>query len=64
MELLTACLFQALDGEPEVLCEQAQRRAASAANRWSRNASANALRTHPEFARRIEEHQWGSFPSR
>ena len=25
MELLTACLFQVLDGEPEVLCEQAQK---------------------------------------
>ena len=25
MELLTACLFQVLGGEPEVLCQQAQK---------------------------------------
>jgi histidine ammonia-lyase len=62
MELLTACLFQALNGEPEVLCEQAQKA------RGFRGQSAAArrisiyLRTHPDYARSIDEHQWGSRP--
>ena len=62
MELLTACLFQALGGEPEVLCEQAQKaRGFRGQYRVARRIS-DSLRTHPDFARRIDEHQWGSHP--
>lgn len=62
MELLTACLFQALNGEPEVLCQQAQMaRGFRGQSRVARRIS-NSLRTHPDFSRRIDEHQWGSSP--
>jgi histidine ammonia-lyase len=62
MELLTACLFQALRGEPEALCEQAQAaRGFRGQSRVARRIS-NSLRTHPDFARRVEAHQWGSQP--
>jgi histidine ammonia-lyase len=62
MELLTACLFQALAGEPEVLCEQAQKaRGFRGQSRVARRIS-DSLRTHPDFARHIDEHQWGSHP--
>ncbi len=62
MELLTACLFQALDGEPEVLCTQAHKaRGFRGQSRAAHRISAS-LRTHPDFARRIDEHQWGSHP--
>jgi histidine ammonia-lyase len=62
MELLTACLFQALNGEPEVLCEQAQKARGFRGQSLSARRISDSLRTHPEFARRIEEHQWGSAP--
>jgi histidine ammonia-lyase len=62
MELLTACLFQALGGEPEALCAQAHRaRGFRGQSRVARRIS-DSLRTHPDFARRIDEHQWGSHP--
>jgi tyrosine ammonia-lyase len=62
MELLTACLFQALGGEPEVLCEQAQKARGFRGQSLVARRISNSLRTHPDFARRIEEHQWGSHP--
>jgi histidine ammonia-lyase len=62
MELLTACLFQVLSGEPEVLCEQAQKARGFRGQSLSARRISNSLRTHPEFARRIDEHQWGSHP--
>jgi histidine ammonia-lyase len=62
MELLTACLYQALGGEPEALCVQAHKaRGFRGQSRVARRIS-DALRTHPDFARRIDEHQWGSHP--
>jgi histidine ammonia-lyase len=62
MELLTACLYQALGGEPEALCAQAHKaRGFRGQSRVARRIS-DALRTHPDFARRIDEHQWGSHP--
>lgn len=62
MELLTACLFQVLDGEPEVLCQQIHlARGFRGQSRVARRIS-DSLRTHPGFARRIDEHQWGSPP--
>jgi phenylalanine ammonia-lyase len=62
MELLTACLFQALGGEPEVLCEQAQKARGFRGQALVASRISNSLRTHPEYARRIDEHQWGSHP--
>jgi len=62
MELLTACLFQALGGEPEVLCEQAQKARGFRGQALVARRISNSLRTHPDFARRIDEHQWGSHP--
>ena len=62
MELLTACLFQALGGEPEALCEQAQKARGFRGQALVARRVSNSLRTHPDFARRIDEHQWGSHP--
>ncbi len=62
MELLTACLFQALDGEPEVLCQQAQKARGFRGQALVAQRISDSLRTHPEFGRRIDEHQWGSLP--
>lgn len=59
-ELLTACLFQVLNGEPEVLCQQAQRARGFRGQALVAQRITNALRTHPEYARRIDEHQWGT----
>ncbi len=60
MELLAACLFQVLNGEPEALCEQAHKARGFRGQFMVAQRIANYLRTHPEFARRIEEHQWGT----
>jgi histidine ammonia-lyase len=62
MELLTACLFQALGGEPEVLCEQAQKARGFRGQSQVARRISNSLRTHPEYARRIDDHQWGTQP--
>lgn len=62
MELLTSCLFQALGGEPEVLCEQVHRARGFRGQSLVARRITNSLRTHPDFARRIDEHQWGAQP--
>jgi histidine ammonia-lyase len=62
MELLTACLFQALSGEPEVLCQQAHKARGFRGQALVSQRISDSLRTHPEFARRIDEHQWGTRP--
>jgi histidine ammonia-lyase len=62
MELLTACLFQVLSGEPEVLCEQAQKARGFRGQSHVAARISNSLRTHPAFAKRIDEHHWGSQP--
>ena len=62
MELLAACLFQVLDGEPEVLCQQAQMARGFRGQALVARRISDSLRTHPAFARRIDEHQWGSHP--
>ena len=62
MELLTACLFQILGGEPESLCAQAQRARGFRGQALVARRISNSLRTHPDYARRIDEHQWGSHP--
>ncbi len=62
MELLTACLFQALDGEPEVLCQQIHMARGFRGQSLVAQRISDSLSTHPDFAKRIEEHQWGSKP--
>ncbi|MGZ4971574.1 MAG: HAL/PAL/TAL family ammonia-lyase [Limisphaerales bacterium] len=60
MELLTACLFQVLGGEPEVLCQQIHKARGFRGQSLVASRISDSLRTHPDFARRIDEHQWGS----
>ncbi|MFO1487764.1 MAG: aromatic amino acid ammonia-lyase [Verrucomicrobiota bacterium] len=60
MELLTACLFQVLDGEPEVLCQQIHMARGFRGQSLVARRISDSLRTHPAFARRIDEHQWGT----
>src|SRR5688572_12287042 len=62
MELLTACLFQVLGGEPEALCQQAQRARGFRGQSLVARRISDSLRTHPDFARRIDDHQWGTQP--
>ncbi len=62
MEFLTACLFQALSGEPEALCQQAHKARGFRGQSLSARRISNSLRTNPDFARRIDDHQWGSSP--
>lgn len=60
MELLTACLFQVLDGEPEVLCQQIHKARGFRGQSLVAQRISDSLRTHPAFARRIDDHQWGT----
>jgi histidine ammonia-lyase len=60
MELLTACLFQVLGGEPEVLCQQIHKARGFRGQSLVAQRISDSLRTHPDFARRIDEHQWGT----
>jgi len=62
MEVLTACLFQALGGEPEVLCAQAHKARGFRGQALVARRISTSLRTNREYARRIDEHQWGSQP--
>lgn len=62
MELLASCLFQVLNGEPEVLCGQAHMARGFRGQSLVAQRISDSLRTHPEFARRIDDHQWGSRP--
>ena len=60
LELLTACLFQVLNGEPEVLCQQIHKARGFRGQSLVAQRISDSLRTHPDFAKRIDEHQWGS----
>ena len=60
MELLTACLFQALWASPEVLCEQVHKARGFRGQSAVAERIAAHLRTHPRFRREIDDHQWGS----
>lgn len=62
MELLTAGLFQVLSGEPEVLCQQAQRARGFRGQSLVAQRISDYLRSHPDFAKRIDDHQWGTQP--
>jgi len=59
-ELFTSCLFQVLNGEPEVLCQQLHKARGFRGQSLVARRISDSLRTHPDFARRIDEHQWGS----
>jgi histidine ammonia-lyase len=61
-ERLTACLFQVLGGEPEVLCQQVHMARGFRGQSLSAQRISDSLRTHPDFAKRIDDHQWGSLP--
>jgi len=60
MELLSACLFQALWSSPEVLCEQVHKARGFRGQSLVAARIAAHLRTHPKFQKEIDEHQWGS----
>ncbi len=62
LELLTACFFQALGGEPEVLCGQVHRARGFRGQSQVAERIAASLATHPDYARRIEDHEWGAHP--
>ncbi|MCC6543123.1 MAG: aromatic amino acid lyase, partial [Nitrospirae bacterium] len=49
MEFLTACLFQVLDGEPEVLCEQIHRARGHRGQLAVAGMITEYLRTHPDY---------------
>ena len=59
-ELLTACLFQVLDGEPEALCQQIHKARGFRGQSLVAQRISASLRTHPDFAKRIDDHQWGT----
>jgi histidine ammonia-lyase len=59
-ELLTACLFQVLDGEPEVLCQQIHMARGFRGQSHVARRNSDSLRTNADFAKRIDDHQWGS----
>ena len=60
LELLTACLFQVLGGEPEVLCQQIHMARGFRGQSLVAKRISDSLRTHPDFAKRIDDHQWGT----
>ena len=60
MELLSACLFQALSASPEVLCEQVHKARGFRGQSAVAERMAGYLRTHPRYRSEIDEHQWGS----
>ena len=60
LELLTACLFQVLNGEPEVLCQQIHLARGFRGQSLVAKRISDSLRTHPDFAKRIDDHEWGS----
>jgi phenylalanine ammonia-lyase len=59
-EILTACLFQVLGGEPEALCQQIHKARGFRGQSLVARRISDSLRTHSDFARQIDDHQWGS----
>jgi phenylalanine ammonia-lyase len=59
-ELLTACLFQVMNGEPETLCQQIHMARGFRGQSLAARRITESLRTHPGFAKKIDEHQWGT----
>lgn len=62
LELLTSCLFQSLEGEPEALCGQLHRARGFRGQSLCAERITKYLKTHPDYARRIDDHEWGSRP--
>lgn len=60
MELLTACLFQALFGAPEALCQNVHKARGFRGQALVAQRIADHLRTHAQYARKIDDHQWGT----
>lgn len=61
-ERLTAALFEVLEGEPEVLCEQIHKARGFRGQSLSARRIRDSLRTHPGYARRLDDHEWGVPP--
>jgi len=59
-EFLTACLFQVMNGEPETLCQQIHMARGFRGQSLAARRITESLRTHPGFAKKIDEHQWGT----
>lgn len=59
-EVLTACLFQVLNGEPEALCQQIHKARGFRGQSLVARRISDSLRTHPAFAKKIDDHQWGT----
>jgi histidine ammonia-lyase len=59
-ELLSACLFQVLWGEPEALCSHVHMARGFRGQFAVAERIARHLRTHPDYERQISKHQWGS----
>jgi histidine ammonia-lyase len=60
MELLSACLFQALWASPEVLCEQVHKARGFRGQSVVAARIASHLRTHPKYQADIDGHHWGT----
>lgn len=60
MEFLTSCLFQVLYGEPEVLCEQIHKARGHRGQLATAAMITKYLRSHPDYAKEIDEHHWGT----
>ena len=60
LEYLTACLFQVLFGEPEALCGQLHRARAHRGQFAAAETITEYLRSHPKYAKEIDEHNWGT----
>ena len=61
-EFMTACLFQAMYASPETLCEQVHHARGFRGQSTSADRIARHLRTHPDYARQIDHHEWGTHP--
>src|SRR5207247_4564063 len=51
-----------LGGEPEVLCQQIHKARGFRGQSLVAQRISDSLRTNPDFAKRIDEHQWGTTP--
>jgi histidine ammonia-lyase len=58
MELLTACLFQALDGRPEVLSAQLHEARGFRGQALAAQRIRDSVRLHPDFAKRMGPPTW------
>lgn len=59
-ELLSTCMIQVLKGAPEVLCEQLHAARGHRGQMTVGRRMTEYLRSHPDYARLIDEHHWGT----